>query len=381
MTDTRIRPVTTATGDPAWLVDAYDDVRALLHERLLGRAHRHPERASRTSRSALFGGPLGTDPEAEAQHSAQRRRRLTPAFSARRMEAMRPRVRELTTGLLDELFAAGPPADLHEQVALALPTLVICELLGVPYADRDAFRGFADEAADTVDEERSRRGLLSLWNYTYGLAQRKAAEPADDVMSDLVAGAAEDGSDDDPAAEVAALAAGLLFAGFETTVAAIDRAVVLLLTHPEQWIALCADPGLLPGAVEESLRCGLPLQLRRRDQEGGLPRYAAEGIEIGGVSVAEGDLVLLGLAAANQDAQQFGSPERFDITRSPNPHLTFGHGPRFCLGASLARTELSEVIGALAARQPGLRLAVDAAELRVVPDRLISGLAELPVAW
>jgi len=370
------RKVQTATGDPAWLVDRYDDVRALLQERLLGRAHRDPEHASRTSRSALFGGPMGVDPVAEAAHSAQRRRRLAPAFSARRVELMRARIRELASGLVDDMVPAGPSADLHEAVAFPLPCLVICELLGVPYADREAFRRWADEAADTVDEQRSRQGLGALWSYMHGLAGEKLAHPADDVLSDLVAAA----ETSDPATEVAALGAGLLFAGFETTVAAIDRAVLLLTTHPEQWRALCADPGLLPAAVEETLRAGWPASLRART-DGGLPRYAAQSLELGEVTVAEGDLVLLGVEAANHDVDAFDDPERFDITRSPNPHLTFGHGPRFCQGAALARAELTEVLTALADRAPDLRLAVPVDELRLVPDRLVSDVVALPVTW
>jgi cytochrome P450 len=370
------KKVQTATGDPAWLVDRYDDVRALLQERLLGRSHRTPEQASRTSRSALFGGPMGDDPAAEAAHSAQRRRRLAPAFSARRVELMRSRIRELATGLVDEMVAGGPPADLHDAVAFPLPCLVICELLGVPYADREAFRRWADEAADTVDEQRSRQGLGALWSYMHGLAGEKLAHPTDDVLSDLVTSA----ETSDPATEVAALGAGLLFAGFETTVTAIDRAVLLLATHPDQWRALCADPGLLPAAVEETLRSGWPEVLRTRT-DGGLPRYAAAALDLGEVTVAEGDLVLLGLDAANHDVDAFADPERFDFTRSPNPHLTFGHGPRFCQGAALARAELTEVLTALTDRVPALQLAVPVEELRLVPDRLVSDVVALPVTW
>ncbi|MGI5131664.1 cytochrome P450 [Pseudonocardia sp. CA-107938] len=373
---TTARQVQTATGDPAWLVESYDEVRALLQERLLGRAHRHPERASRTSRSALFGGPHGNDPDGEPARAAERRRQLAPAFSARRVQLMRPRIRQLATGLVDAMLAGGPPADLHEAVAFPLPCLVICELLGVPYADRESFRRWADEAADTVDEQRSVRGVGALWAYIHGLAERKLADPADDVLSDLVAAA--DGPD--PITDVAALGAGLLFAGFETTVTAIDRAVLLLTTHPEQWRALCADHELVPAAVEETLRSGWPAGMRTRT-DGGLPRYAAAELDLGEVTVAEGDLVLLGLDAANHDAATFPEPERFDITRSPNPHLTFGYGPRFCQGVALARAELAEVLTALAGRVPGLRLAVPVDELRLVPDRLVGSVSALPVTW
>ncbi|MFC4942316.1 cytochrome P450 [Pseudonocardia sp. GCM10023141] len=378
MTETRaIQRVTTPVGDPAWLVTGYDEVKATLHETRLGRAHRDPENASRMGRSALFGGPMGTDPEAEAVRHRAMRKQLSPAFSARKMEALRPRVRVIVDELLDTLLASPQPVNVHEVLSFPLPALVICELLGVPFADRDDFRRWSDEAADTVDEQRSRAGLGALWAYMSELVQRKRREPADDVVSDLIAGAEAAG---EPIEGVAMLAAGLLFAGHETTVAAIDRGLVLLLSHLDQWEALCQDPTLVASAVEETLRCELPVVAASR-ADGGLPRYAATDLDIQGVTVPEGDMVLLGLRSANADEEQFAAPERFDITRTPNLHLTFGHGPRFCIGAPLARMELTEVFSALAARCPGLRLATPAGELQVQSERLVSGLTSLHLTW
>jgi pentalenolactone synthase len=366
-----VRPTTTPIGDPAWLVTGYDDVRTLLTDPRLGRSHPEPERAARYSRSAVFGGPLG-EHATEAVDHARMRRLLSPAFSARRMAALRPRVRELVDGLLDTAFAGRPPLDLHEAVSFPLPALVICELLGVPAGDRDAFRVWSTDAAHHSDEARSLAGMGALFGYVRELVERKRAEPADDVLSLLVADAPDDPD------EVAGLAAGLLFAGHETTAAAIDRGVVLLMTHRDRWDALVRDRSGIPAAVEEVLRVELP---GAESPDGGTVRYAAEDLQLGGVRVAAGDLVLLGVHGPNHDPRRFPDPARFDTTRSPNPHLTFGHGPRFCLGAPLARIELVELLDALVARRPDLELAVDPAALRHRTDLITGGLAELPVTW
>lgn len=326
-----IRRTTTPVGDPAWLVTGYDDVRTLLTDPRLGRSHPEPDRAARYSRSAVFGGPLG-EPATEAADHARMRGLLAPAFSARRMAALRPRVRELVDGLLDTALAGPPPIDLHEAVSFPLPALVICELLGVPPGDRDEFGVWSEEAAHPTDEARSLAGMGALFGYVRELVERKRVDPADDVLSLLVADAPEDPDG------VAGLAAGLLFAGHETTVTAIDRGIVLLMTHRDRWDALVRDRSGIPAAVEEVLRVELP---GTEAPDGGTVRYATEDLHLGGVVVEAGDLVLLGLHGPNHDPHRFPDPARFDTTRSPNPHLTFGYGPRFCLGAPLAGSSWS----------------------------------------
>ncbi len=378
MTNTAIQRVTTPAGDPAWLVTSYDDVKALLSDPRLGRSHADPERAARVSHSAIFGGPMG-HPSTEAAEHARTRRLLAPAFSARRMASLRPRVTAIIADLLDAMAQQNRPVDLHEAVSFPLPVLVICELLGVPYADREDFRRWSDDAAHQADPARSQAGLMQLWQYMRELVDRKRAEPGDDVISDLVTAA-----DADPeltADGIAMLSAGLLFAGHETTVTAIDRGVVLLLTHPEQADALRHDPALVEPAVEEILRSWLPMRTSGTEQAVGLPRYANTDFTFDGAAIQTGELVMLGLRGANLDEQRFPDPDRFDVHRTRNPHLTFGHGPRFCVGAPLARIELQALFPALLDRFPTLRLAVPLESLRGRDELLTGGLVELPVTW
>ncbi len=378
MVNTAIRRVTTPAGDPAWLVTGYDDVKALLSDPRLGRSHADPERASRISQSAIFGGPMG-HPSTEAAEHARTRRLLASAFSARRMASLRPRVTAIIADLLDAMARQPRPVDLHEAVSFPLPALVICELLGVPYADREDFRRWSDDAGHQTDAVRSQAGLMKLWQYMRELVDRKRAEPGDDVISDLVAAAAAD--PELSADGIAMLSAGLLFAGHETTVTAIDRGVTLLLAHPEQADALRHDPALIEPAVEEILRSWLPMRAAGTEQPAGLPRYANTDFIFGGVTIQTGELVMLGLRQANLDEQLFPEPDRFDVRRTRNPHLTFGHGPRFCVGAPLARIELQMLFAALLDRFPTLRLAVPIESLRGRDELLTGGLVELPVTW
>ncbi|MHC5905158.1 cytochrome P450 [Streptomyces sp. S6] len=362
-----VHPVRTAMDDPAWLVTGHAQVRRLLDDDRLGRTHPTPETAARTDET-LFNGLLG-DFATEAADHARIRALLRPHFSPRNMRALRPRVEALTARLLDDLTEHGPPADLHTALAEPLPILVICELLGVPYEDRDRFHTWTADAATLGDPGRAQRGMLELFAYGHELVARKRAEPGDDVLSRL---AATDGVGDD---ETAGLSMALLFAGHETTVVHIGLGVLLLLAHPEQWRALVADPGLIPGAVEEILRASTT------GAGGGIPRYAREDLEIDGTAVRAGDLVLLGNSAANHDPDAFPDPDALDITRQAGAHVTFGHGGRYCLGAPLARLELHAVLTQLTERLPELSLAKAPERLTMRQDSVTGGLAELPVRW
>jgi cytochrome P450 len=380
-----IRPVTTPAGDPAWLVTRYETAKALLADPRLGRSHPNPERAARFSESAIFGQATAGTPESEQASHMWMRKLLTPSFSAHRISTLQPKVQSLTDQLLERLARMTPPADFHEAVSFPLPVLVICELLGVPYEDRAEFRRWSEEAADMTDGTRSRVGLGKLHAYMRTLLERKRRAPASDLLSDLAKARQHlpDGEEVDQG--VATLAAGLLFAGHETTVNALDRGVVLLLTSPTERAVIERDPRAVPLAVEEILRH--PGRVRAKAEEekeraaGGIPRWANQRIDLDGVTIAPGDLVLLSVQDANLDSHRFLEPEKFAVAREQNAHLTFGHGPHFCIGAPLARVELRAVFGSLLQRFPTLRLAGSPADLRLKKDLLTGGLRELPVAW
>jgi cytochrome P450 len=320
----------------------------------------------------MFGGPLGDFDTEQADH-LRIRALLQPHFSPRRMRALRGRIETLTRDLLDEVEAAGPPADLHAALALPLPIAVICELLGVPYDDRATFRAWTQAASDVTDRARSEQGLAELFGYGQQLVAAKRREGlADGDDADVITRlAATEGVSDD---EAAMMGMFLLFAGHETTVVAIGTGVLWLLANPGQWQVLVADPSRIDAAVEEILRAPSL-------GGGGIPRYARTDLDIAGVTVRAGELVLLDTGAANHDAAVFPDPDRFDITRPAAAHLTFGHGARYCVGAPLARIELHTVFSQLIARFPALRPATPIEELRFHTATLTGGPAELPVKW
>ena len=362
-----IHRVLTPVGDPAWLVTGYAEVRALMDDERLGRSHRSPQTAPRSRASALFGGPIG-DFDAEPEGHQRMRALLQPHFSPRHLRGLRPRVEALTRGLLDDLEAHGPPTDLHAALALPLPVLVICELLGVPYADRERFRVWVDAAAFGADEEQSGQGLAALVNYGVDLVAAKRSAPGEDVISRLCA------EPDLADVEIAALTMSLLFAGYETTVTQIWLQAVRLLGEPARWRALLADPASLPRATEELLRACLVGGV-------GIPRYARADIGIAGITIGGGDLVLLDPGSANHDPAAFPDPDTVDFDRRGAPHLSFGYGGRYCVGAPLARLELNAVFSQLIPRFPGMELTAPADSLRINSEALGAGLVELPVRW
>ena len=364
-----IHRVRTPLNNEAWLVTGYAEVRRLLDDDRLGRAHPEPDTAARIGESALFGGPLGNFETEEDDH-ARMRSLLQPHFSPRHLQTLVPRVEALTSELLDELARDGPPADLHAKLALPLPILVICELLGVPDHDRGLFRKWTQDAANVRDHARSEHGLGELFGYSMKLVEHKRTHPDDDVISRLCATA---GVSD---VEAAKLAMALLFAGHETTVVAIGFGALLLLTSPDQWRALLDNPALIPNAVEKLLRAAT-----FGGGVGGIPRYARTDFEIDGIPIHVGDLVLLDIGSANHDPAVFGDPDSLDLTHREAGHLTFGYGARYCIGAPLARIELKAVFSQLIARFPSMHLTVDLATLTVRSDVLAGGLVKLPVSW
>ncbi|WP_245733832.1 cytochrome P450 [Lentzea jiangxiensis] len=360
-----VHRVRTPDGVEAWLVTGHAEVRQLLDDDRLSRSNPDPA-APKDGGSALLASLLG----GFATDHVRMRALLEPHFAPARMAELRPYVEKQTGQLLDAMAARRPPVDLRQAVALSLPIQVMCEWLGVPQEDKDEFGEWTQDAANVGDPVRSKQGLGGLFGYCKRLIADKRQNPGDDAISRICA---TEGITDD---EVLGLTALLLFGGYETTVARIGTCVSLLLANPEQWQALLDDPGLVPAAVEETLRRSMP-----NPHNGGMPRYAVTDFEIGGVTIRTGDFVLLNVIAANHDETAFTDPDRVDVTRDTAASLAFGHGAYDCVGAALARMQLQVVLAQLVARFPTLRPAVGVEELRLRHDTLIGGLVELPVTW
>ncbi|HVV14566.1 cytochrome P450 [Amycolatopsis sp.] len=369
--------VTTPAGDPAWLVTTFTEARQVFGDKRFGRSHPAPEQAAKISHAALQAGPTG-DYETEAREHARLRKMFVPAFSAPRMRRLAGRIQELADRCLDDMAAArearpGEPVNLHELLAFPLPVLVICELLGVPYADRARFRRLSERIGVLDGGDDAQQAMAEFMAYTAALAARKRENPEPDVISDMVAMQAEDPTFTDE--QLSRQAAGLLFAGHETTSGRIDYGVLFLLSDPSRRDRFAADPeGQAQTTVEEILRMAAPGGL-------GLVRYAHEDVEVGGVLVERGEAVIISNAAANRDESAFTAPEEFDPTRKPNVHVAFGHGAHVCIGANLARTELRIVFSSLFRRFPGLRLAVGVDDIEVRTHRLTGGVDTVPVLW
>jgi pentalenolactone synthase len=373
----RLRPehpvvrVRGRAGDMVWLAIGYPEAKALFADDRLGRSHPDPERAPKISTSLMFGGPQG-DYATERDHHKRMRKLLVPSFSARRMGKLADHVQGLLDDLLGKMSTRTPPVDMHEELSFPLPVLVICELLGVPYADRDRFRAWSDDYADLANPTAALAAQRKLADYMLELIDLKRHQPAEDVITDLADSVDGTSFSDD---EIAAIATNVLFGGHETTVSRIDYGTLLLLRHPEQFAALRDDPALATEAVEEIMRMSAP-------SDHGFSRYAHSDIDIAGVTIRTGDAVLLLPAVANRDGSAYPTPDQFDIFRKPDQnHLGFGHGPHHCVGAALARVQLKAVFATLPATFPNLRLAVPYEQLRLNADRITGGLAELPVTW
>ncbi|MFH8518174.1 cytochrome P450 [Streptomyces gelaticus] len=355
-------------GEPAWLVTRYADARLVLGDQRFSRAAAASHDEPRQSEGQRDGGILGMDPP---DHT-RLRSLVAKAFTVRQVERLRPQVRELTAGLLDELESAGPPADLVDKFALPLPVAVICRMLGVPTEDRPRFRVWSDDALSTssLTAEEFEASREELRGYMAGLIDQHRQSPQDDLMTALIE--ARDGGDRLSELELIDLCVGILVAGHETTASQIPNFVLTLLDHPDQLARLRAEPELVPKAVEELLRF-VPL-----GSGAGQPRYATEDIEVGGTLVRAGSPVLVAVGAANRDALRFAAPGVLDIAREGNQHLGFGHGVHHCLGAPLARLELQEALSALIARFPELRLAGD---VTWKSEMLVRGPRVMPVEW
>ncbi|OKK15998.1 cytochrome [Streptomyces sp. CB00455] len=356
-------------GEPAWLVTRYADARLVLGDARFSRAAGSTRDEPRQSEGRTDSGILGMDPP---DHT-RLRSLVAKAFTVRQVEKLRPRVRALTAGLLDELEAAGPPVDLVDRYALPIPVAVICRLLGVPVADRPRFRVWSDAALSTssLTAEEFHASREELRSYMAELIELHRRDPQDDLMTALIE--ARDGDDDRLSElELIDLCVAVLVAGHETTASQIPNFVLTLLDHPDQLALLRQNPGLIGRAVEELLRF-VPL-----GSGAGQARYATEDIEVGGTLVRAGDPLLVATGAANRDALRFTAPGVLDVERPANQHLGFGHGVHHCLGAQLARMELQEALGALLLRFPGLKVVGD---VTWKTQMLVRGPRVMPIGW
>ncbi|WP_326700504.1 cytochrome P450 [Streptomyces sp. NBC_01754] len=362
------------SGDEGYVVSRYDDVRTVLSDgRFSRKATTEPGAPQLTSTPPLAGGLFTMDPP---EHT-RLRKLVSREFTARRVQNLRPRIQELTDGLLDSMEKLTGPVDLNTELAFPLPVMVICELLGVPFEDRDRFRGWSDAfvslTSHTPEETAMQR--KSMIEYLAALVRRKREEPTDDLMSALITAHDEEGRLSEH--ELITMSITLLVAGHETTVSMIGTCVLTLLRHPEHLAALRADPSMIEHAVEELMRVN-PIG------DGGPLRVTLEDVELADTVIPKGSAVLAAVCSANQDPTRFpeGSAAAFDPARpSANQHVAFGHGPHFCLGAALARAELQIVIGTLIRRFPELRLAADVEDMRMTTGMMVHGLTRLPVTW
>ena len=355
-------------GIKAYLVTGYDAAKEVLGDA--------------TTFSNAFGnlgesdeqdpGGLGmTDPP----YHTKLRRLLTPEFTMRRLQRLQPRIDAIVAEQLDAIEAAGPPADLVHLFALPIPSLVICELLGVPYSDRDDFQALSTARFDLAGDESPLDTIGTSLDYLQTLVLRERANPGEGLLGMLIRERGDELTD----RELAGIADGILTGGHETTASSLSLGVLALLQSPEYFAQLGgADGDAVHRAVEELLRYLTVVQVA-------FPRFARTEIQIGGVTVPAGQMVLVSLSAADRDAilvaEGHPSMDDFDPTRPASSHLAFGYGIHRCVGAELARMELRAAFPALARRFPTLRLAVPTADLAFRNSSIVYSVPTLPVVW
>ncbi|RMI45982.1 cytochrome P450 [Actinomadura harenae] len=367
--ETPISRLAFPDGAEGWLLTRHEDVRAILAD---NRFSADRITASSPVRRVTFkpedrpGLLLTMDPP---DHT-RLRRLLTPYFTTRRMQALAPRIEGIVDEHLDALRAAGPPADLVPAFTLPIPSLVICELLGVPYEDRARFHAWAATALSlTTTDEEVFAARDALTGYMRELVDAKRRDPDDGLLGVLIRG-----DNDLTDAELGGIGRLLLIAGHETTANMLSLGTLTFLNHPDQLAAFRADPGIADRAVEELLRYLTIIQF-------GTTRVALEDADVHGRRVRRGETLVLSLPAANRDPAHFDRPDELDVTRPPSQHVAFGHGIHQCLGQQLARVEMRIAFTRLFEGLPGLRLAVPADEVPMRHDMAIYGVHRLPVAW
>lgn len=365
----------------AWYLTRYADVDTTL---------RNPHMSRDRERIARWQAQLGLTPEdnslqqplsqsmltTDPPNHTRLRQLVNKAFTARRVEALRPRIETIVDELLDAAVAAGPSMDLMPALAKPLPVMVICELLGVPETDHQRIaewsREFIDQASYVPTRESLQRYapvVRAFEDYLRELIRCRSAQPRDDLITALIT--MQHCGDRLTEDELLGTCFLLLLAGHETTVNLIGNGMLALLRHPDQIRRLRDDSSLISSTIEELLRYDSPFQMTMC--------FAVGKVEIGGQTVHDGDVLFPILGAANRDPAQFLDPDRLDIARADNRHLSFANGPHFCLGAPLARLEGKIAIGRLVRRLPDLRLDTDIVQWR--PNPRLRGLVSLPVVY
>ena len=307
-----------------------------------------------------------------SEHSRTRRSAIGE-FTVKRLAGLRPRIQQIVDEFIDAMLASEDrPADLVKALSLPVPSLVICELLGVPYADHDFFQERSGALLSRNTDVAHREALVQeLRDYLGDLVDAKTADPADDMISRLIAKQQETGAIDK--AELVGMSFLLLVAGHETTANMISLGTIGFLENPEQLAAITADPAKIPMAVEEMLR-----YFSIADT---VTRVATEDIEVSGVTIKAGEGVVASTMAANWDSGTFADADQLDIERGARHHVAFGYGPHQCLGQNLARQELEIVFETLFRRIPNLRLAATIDDIPFKNDGIVYGAYQVPVTW
>jgi cytochrome P450 len=370
-----VRTMVNSFGMTVYLVTRHEDIKDVLsdHERfsngrppgfVLPGAPEIPEEEVTSARS---GNLLSLDPP---EHQ-RLRRMLTAEFTIRRMKLLEPRIAEIVDAQLESMEKAGPPVDLVANFALPIPSLVICELLGVPYDDRDDFQQRSARQLDLSIPIPERLELQRQSRaYMRSLVERSRRQPGEDILGMLVREHGDELTDD----ELIGIASLLLLAGHETTSNMLGLGTLALLRHPDQLAAVRDDPDAIGPAVEELLRWLSIVHTA-------IPRITTTDVEIAGVPIRAGELVFVSLPSGNRDPDFIESPELLDIGRGAPGHLAFGHGVHHCLGAPLARMEMRIAFPALLRRFPALALAEDFADVAFRSFHFIYGLKSLEVTW
>lgn len=376
-------PVHWNDGLGGWVLTRYDDVKAALLDAALSADRLTPFFDHVESQAGAGSGALVRylntwmvfhDPP---EHT-RLRGLCNRFFAAPALDAMRSNIEIMAGELLDQMAGkarAGQPVDLIADFAYPLPAMVIMDLLGVPRAELERVKSWSDDIALFIGSAQATKdkyaravdGTEAMAEYFHFLIEKRTKDPRHDLISALVA--ARDEGQALSADEVVGTCILLLFAGHETTTNLIGNGVLACLRFPDQWRRLGADPGLMDSAVEEFLRYDGPV--------GSVVRVAAADLEVRGTKIGKGERVFAALNAANRDRRQFDDPHRLDIGRTPNPHLIFGHGIHFCLGAPLARMEGRIAIAALRRRFPNMSLAAD--DLEWHDSLVLRGVKSLPV--